>query len=353
LTRARILLLAHQGSGDDAIAAALATSAATVQRVRYRFVAAGLAAALAEQPRPGRPPIFTGDLEAHLVLLACSQPPPGHARWTIQLLRDHIVLLHLPEGISPETIRDRLQYNDLKPWLHKQWCIPKASARFVAKMEDVLAVYARPYDPARPVVCVDEASKELHSDKRSPLPPRPERVARQDYEYKRHGTANLFLWVEPLAGRRDVQVTEQRTGADFAEVLRMLVDEYYAPAERLVLVTDNLNTHGPWALYDAFAPEEAARLAAKIEWHYTPEHGSWLNMAEIEIGVVRQQCLARRIAERDHLAEEVAAWVAERNAAAVTIDWQFTAADARIKLKRLYPVLKPKHPAEATATSQN
>lgn len=222
----------------------------------------------------------------------------------------------------------------------KSWCIGKPSASYVAKMEDVLEVYQRPYDPQRPVVCLDEKRKELHSTPRGTLPMEPGQEAREDYEYARHGTTNLFLAVEPLAGRRSVRVTERRTARDFAEELRRLVDEEYPDAERIVLVTDNLNTHTPACLYERFAPEEARRIARKIEWHYTPEHGSWLNIAECELAALSGQCLNRRIADRETLVREAGAWEARRNAARVTIDWQFTAADARIKLKRLYPVVK-------------
>jgi hypothetical protein len=207
-------------------------------------------------------------------------------------------------------------------------------------MEDVLDVYQRPYDPQRPVVCLDEKSKELRDTPRGTLPMAPGQETREDYEYARHGTANLFLAVEPMAGRRTVRVTERRTAQDFAEQLRRLVDEDYAEAERIVLVTDNLNTHRPACLYERFPPEEARRIARKIEWHYTPEHGSWLNVAECELSVLARQCLNRRIGDREMLVREVQAWEAERNAAQVTIDWQFTAADARIKLKHLYPVIK-------------
>jgi DDE superfamily endonuclease len=223
----------------------------------------------------------------------------------------------------------------------KQWCVPTASARFVAKMEDVLAVYARPYDPQHPVVCVDEAGKELHGQIQPLQLGMPGQIARQDYEYVHQGSSNLFLWVEPLAGRRGVRITARRTRTDFAEFLRWLVEEQYARAERVVLVTDNLNTHGPWALYETLAPAQAAQIAEKIEWHYTPEHGSWLNMAEIELSVLRRQCLNRRIGDRTTLAAEVAAWQRERNHQARVIDWQFTTAEARIKLKRLYPVYGP------------
>lgn len=353
LTRARTLVLAHHGQRDQDIAAALLINKATVQRTRQRFVHEGLPAALHERPRSGRPPVITGHVEAHLTMLACSSPPAGRARWTLQLLTNQILLLEEVEQISPEAIRQRLHQHQLKPWRKKQWCVPQPGARFVAKMEEVLAVYARPYDPRRPLLCVDEASKELHADGRPAQAAAPGRPARQDYEYVRHGTGNLFVWVEPLVGQRGVQVTAQRTSVDFAELVRYLVEEQYPEADQLVLVVDNLNTHGPWALYEAFPPEQAQRIAEKIEWHYTPEHGSWLNMAEIEIGVLRGQCLDRRIADRATLAAEVAAWVEERNAAQVTIDWQFTTAEARIKLKRLYPVRKPQHPAELSPTSQN
>jgi hypothetical protein len=207
-------------------------------------------------------------------------------------------------------------------------------------MEDVLAVYQRPYDAKRPVVCLDEKSKELHSAPRVGLPMRPGRPPRQDYEYARQGVCNLFLSIEPLRGQRRVRVTDRRTGDDFAEQLRLLVDEDYPEAEVIVLVTDNLNTHTPACLYERFEPTEARRIASRLEWHYTPEHGSWLNIAECELSVLARQCLDRRIPNQQTLVAEVAAWQDKRNAAQVTVDWHFTADDARIKLKRLYPVLK-------------
>ena len=222
----------------------------------------------------------------------------------------------------------------------KSWCIGAPSARYVAKMEDVLAVYQRPYDERHPVVCLDEASKELRSTPQGTLPMRAGRVAYQDYEYERHGVGNLFLVVEPLRGWRRVTVTERRTARDFAERLRQLVDEDYSDADKIVLVTDNLNTHSAASLYERFDPAEAERIAAKIEWHYTPEHGSWLNMAECELSVLGTQCLRRDLSDRESLTVEVLAWEKRRNEMQVKIDWQFTAADARIKLKRLYPVLK-------------
>jgi hypothetical protein len=207
-------------------------------------------------------------------------------------------------------------------------------------MEDVLEVYHRPYDPLRPVVCVDERSKTLHTTPRGSLPPTPGVPARQDYEYERHGTCNLFLSVEPLLGSRHVRVTEQRTLLDFAEQLRVLSDELYPQAQQIVLVTDNLNVHSPAALYERFAPAEARRLVSRFQWHYTPEHGSWLNMAESELSVLSRQCLQRRLGSVAEVAREVSAWQQRRDQTKTTIHWQFTTADARIKLRRLYPQIR-------------
>ena len=204
-------------------------------------------------------------------------------------------------------------------------------------MEDVLDTYAQPHDPSRPVVCVDEGGKQLIGDVRAPLPVRPGSPAKQDSEYQRGGMANLFLAFEPLAGRRQVEVTERKTAADFARFLRRLSDEWYPRAEKVVLVCDNLNTHAPASLYEAFAPAEARRLAGRFEWHYTPKHGSWLNVAEMELSVVARQCLDRCMPDPETLRREVQAWEEARNAAVVKVDWQFTTADARVKLKRLYP----------------
>ncbi len=207
-------------------------------------------------------------------------------------------------------------------------------------MEEVLDVYTRPYDPRYPQVCMDEASKQLLRDSRAPLPLKPGQVTRVDYEYEREGVANLFLFCEPLAGRRWVDVTEHRTKADWARQIQELVDVRYPEAERIVLVMDNLNTHTPASLYEVFPPAEAKRLADKLEIHHTPKHGSWLNIAEIELSVLSRQCLDRRVPDFATLAVEVAAWEAQRNAVGGTVDWRFTTADARVKLKRLYPSLQ-------------
>ena len=205
-------------------------------------------------------------------------------------------------------------------------------------MEDVLAVYERPYNPKRPVVYVDETNKTLHDTPRGTLPIEAGQALRQDYEYERNGTANIFMAVEPLIGRRKTFVTDQRTNQDFAELLRYLSDNEYPDAEKIVLVTDNLNTHSSACLYERFEPVEARRLAQRFEWHYTPEHGSWLNMAEIELSILSRQCTNRRISNKQTLATEVSVWEKDRNKLKVQINWQFKPDHARIKLKRLYPI---------------
>jgi transposase len=204
-------------------------------------------------------------------------------------------------------------------------------------MEDVLEVYTRPYDPLRPQVCMDETSKQLLRDTKESMPMEPGRVQRRDYEYQRGGVVNLFMFMEPLEGRRWVDVTERRTKTDWAHKIKELVDERYPEAERIVLVMDNLNTHTPASLYEAFDPAEARRLAEKLEIHYTPKHGSWLNMVEIELSVLSRQCLDRRVPDFETLQREARAWQESRDEKGVKIEWRFDTEDARIKLKRLYP----------------
>ena len=211
------------------------------------------------------------------------------------------------------------------------------SAEFVAHMEDVLDLYAQPYDPRRPVVCFDETSTQLLADTRPPLPAQPGRPARQDYEYRREGTRNLFLTCEPMAGWRHVQVTERRTMQDFARRMRWLADEAYPEAEVVRVVLDNLNTHRRASLYETFPAEEARRIARRLEFHYTPKHGSWLNMAEIEFSVLSRSCLKQRLSGEEALKREVQALVKECNSAQATIQWRFNTQDARTKLHRLYP----------------
>ncbi len=218
------------------------------------------------------------------------------------------------------------------------WCIPpKENAAFVCAMEDVLAVYHQPQDPKRPLVCFDEGSKQQTKETRLPLPTRVGEVAKYDYEYERNGTSNLFVFFAPLEAWRHIKVTDQRTMIDFADCMRDLVDLHFPDAEKIVLVMDNLNTHKFASLYEAFPPEEARRIIEKLEIHYTPKHGSWLNMAEIELSVLHRQCLKARIPDQATLSEVTAAWEEVRNSSQATVHWRFTTQDARIKLYKLYP----------------
>lgn len=224
--------------------------------------------------------------------------------------------------------------------MSKYWCIPpKANAEFVAAMEDVLEVYHRPQDPRRPLICLDEASKQLLAETRPALAVEPGKPRRVDAEYRRCGTASVFMLTAPLEGERSVRVRERRTRADFAEVIRELCDERYPQAEKIVLVMDNLNTHNVASLYEAFAPAEARRLAEKLEIHYTPKHGSWLNMAEIELSILSRQCMKDYFETRTKLANAIAQWERPRNEQQAGIDWRFTTAEARIKLRKLYPTM--------------
>jgi hypothetical protein len=214
---------------------------------------------------------------------------------------------------------------------------PEQDASFVAKMEDVLSVYKRPYDPSRPVVCMDEMPRQLIREVRTPLPMEAGKPKRYDHHYERNGVVNLFMFFEPLAGWRTVMVRERRTKVDWAYCMRQLLEEHYPEAQQVVLVMDNLNTHGLSSFYEAFAPEEACRLAQRLEIHYTPEHGSWLNMAEIENSALARQCLSRRIPEQAVMQEETSAWSERRNEEGKAANWRFRTEDARIKLRRLYP----------------
>jgi len=227
--------------------------------------------------------------------------------------------------------------NETKPWLVKEWCIPEVTAEFVAKMEDVLDVYQRPYDPLLPVVCIDETNKQMIKETRIPCAPgQPEKV---DYVYERNGVADVFMIFEPLAGKRETIVSETRTSVDYANVLKYTSDVMYPNAEKIILVNDNLNTHIPASLYKAFPPEEAHRLANRFEWHYTPKHASWLDMAEIEIGIMSRQALAKHLPDMESFKKQVKAWTLRRNIECSKVNWQFTTSDARIKLKRLYPTI--------------
>ena len=307
-------------------------------RTKQRFVEEGLAQALSEAPRSGPPRKLSATDEALLVAVACSNPPSGRAKWTLELLAGEMVRLTSHETLSGDTIGRRLAEIDLKPWRKKMWCVPTINGEYVARMEDILDLYAQAPDPLRPVVCFDETPRQLIGEERVPIRAEPGKPARVDYEYVRNGTANVFMFVDVNQPWRHAKVTDQRTCVDFAECMRELVDEHYPEAERIRVVLDNLSAHSAGALYQAFAPEEARRILDRIEFHFTPKHASWLNMVEIEIGVMVKQCLDRRIPEKATLVSEIANWERRRNAERARIKWMFTVERARAKMGHAYPV---------------
>jgi len=337
LKRAQMLLAADCGASDEEIARSIGVGGSTVYRTKRRFVLGNLAAALHEEPRPGARRKLTGKEEALLVATACSSPPAGRARWTLELLAGELARLTTHQSVSRETVRRRLTENDLKPWRKDMWCIPQVDAEYVARMEDVLDLYAETPDPKRPVVCFDESPIQLIGEVRTPIPARPGQLERYDCEYRRKGTANLFVFVDVQRPWRKVKVTESRTAVDFAACMRELADIHFPKAERIRVVLDNLSTHSAGALYQAFPAEEARRVLRQLEFHYVPKHASWLNMVEIEIGVLAAQCLDRRIDSIEQLTAETTAWEQQRNAAAARIKWMFTTEKARAKMGRAYP----------------
>jgi hypothetical protein len=248
-----------------------------------------------------------------------------------------MVRLTSHEGVSRETVRRRLAEDELKPWRRDMWCIPQVDGTYVARMEDVLDLYAEEPDPSCPVVCFDESPTQLIGEVREPIPAAPGQPERYDYEYRRNGTANLFVFLDAHRSWRHVKVTDHRTARDFAVCMRDLADIHYPNAVLVRVVMDNLSTHNPGALYEAFPAHEAHRILQRLEFHYTPKHASWLNMVEIEIGVLRGQCLDRRIGEREVLIAEIEAWQRHRNASGARIKWKFTTKKARSKLARAYP----------------
>jgi len=337
LKRAQILLAADAGVSDEVIANSISVGGSTVYRTKRRFVEGNLDLALSEEARPGAARKLSGKETALLVATACSRPPEGRKRWTLDLLAGAMVRLTEHEGLSSETVRRRLAEDDLKPWRRDMWCIPQVDGTYVARMEDVLDLYAEEADPKRPVVCFDESPTQLIAEVREPIPAAPGQPERYDCEYRRNGTANLFVFLDVHKPWRHVKVTDQRTARDFANCMRDLADTHYPDADQIRVVMDNLSTHTAGALYETFPAPEAHRILQRLEFHYTPKHASWLNMVEIEIGVLRGQCLDRRIGEREVLVFEIDAWQRQRNAAGARIKWKFTTQKARNKLARAYP----------------
>ncbi|MCE8429751.1 MAG: IS630 family transposase [Candidatus Methanoperedens sp.] len=343
---ALILLACDEGmhqterSTNEEIARVLHISLRKIDRVKKRFVEEGMEASLDRKIRNRLYAKKTdGDFEAHLVALSCSKPPEGFARWSLRLLADKVVELNYIDSISHETVRRVLKKRKIKPWQRKGWVIPpNQNGSFVANMEMILDVYKRPFDPRHPVVCMDESPKQLISEIRVPIAVSPGQAARHDYEYKRCGLSNIFLACEPLAGKRIVKVTERKTAHDWACFMEEVADRY-EHAEKITLVMDNLNTHNAGSFYEKFPPDKAKALMDRFEFVYTPKHGSWLNMAEIELNVLTGQCLNRRIDNIETVKQEVTAWQKFRNNKNAKVNWQFTTADARVRLSRLYPTL--------------
>ncbi len=335
LKRAQVLLAAEAGVDDETIAKTVKVSGSTVYRTKRRFVEGNLEAALSEEPRPGAERKLTGREEALLVATACSKPPAGCARWTLKLLANAFVELTGHQTLSPATVGRRLAENHLKPWRRDMWCIPKVDAEYVARMEDVLDLYAEEPDPNLPVI-------QLIGEVREPIPAKPGQLERFDCEYKRNGTANLFVFLDVHRSWRRVKVTDRRAAADFAECMRDLVDLHFPDAPKIRVVMDNLSTHSASSLYNSFPPAKARRILRRLEFHHTPKHASWLNMVEIEIGVLKTQCLDRRIDNQAFLVSEVAAWEKRRNDSGERIRWMFSTEKAREKLAKAYPAIEAK-----------
>ena len=285
-----------------------------------------------------------GAVEAKLIAKACQNPPAGAAKWTVKLLTEELIVLLQNEStdgvqtVSRSAVGKALQRNDLRPHLNEYWCIPpEEDANFVAAMEDVLDVYSRPYDERNPVWCMDEKPYQLLDEAREPIPMRPGDIAKIDSEYVRHGTVSIFCFIQPHTGTIVHAVEQTRTAVDWAEKIRYLVDEVAPNADKITLVMDNLNTHCLGSLYKAFPPEEARRIARKLDIHYTPKHGSWLDIAELGINIITRECLDRRIPSIEQLQAELKAWNIRYDQNKRPVNWQFTTEDARIKLKSLYP----------------
>ena len=335
--RAQVLLAAVAGCTDAEIAQAVSVGTSTVFRTRRRFVEGGLEHALNEQPRRGAERKLSGEEEALLVAITCSTPPAGRSRWTLELLTGELVRRTEHEQLSRETIRRRLAEQALKPWQKRMWCIPAVDAEYIARMEDVLELYGEAPDPARPVVCFDETSAQLIGETRIALPPEPGKTERYDYEYRRNGVANLFVFLDAHQPWRHVKVTEHKTALDFAQCMCELAEVHYPQVSTIRVVLDNFSAHKPAALYEAYTPEHARALLQRLEFHYVPKHASWLNMVEIEIGVLARQCLDRRIPDHETLAHEVAHWERTRNVEGARVRWLFDVSRARDKLRHAYP----------------
>lgn len=345
IMHAQILLKVDQGEHGPhwlikQVQEAFGAGETQIKHVKKRFVEKGLEEALNRRPQPERPEKrkVNGRQEAQIIATACTEHPEGRERWTVRELTTRIIELEIVEEVSRETVRTVMQKNKLKPWQKKEWCIgPVGDGEYVYHMEDVLNVHERPYDAKMPSIGIDEGMIQLVADTHEPIEMKPGKIKKIDYEYERNGFCHVFLMIEPLTGKIVTEVTERRTKIDFAHFMKKICDEVYPDVEKLVVVMDNLNTHSIGSLYKAFPPEEAARLAKKLEIHPTPKHGSWLNMAEIGLCVLKGQALSERTKDLSLAREKVTAWQTKREKLPLRVNWQFTTSDARVKLKHLYP----------------
>lgn len=345
IRRAQALLKLDSNAMDccsvDEVLGVLGMSRKTLGNIHKDFQARGVECI--HRKKRSKPPVeskITGEVEAHLIAMACHSAPEGYCRWTLRLLSERMVQMSYIDRISHTTVGKVLKKNCLKPHLVEEWCIPKEqSADFVACMEDVLEVYSRPYDERHPVLCMDEKPLQLLADARKGCRKKDGSYI-QDSEYVRNGTCSIFLFTEPLAGFRYAKALEHRTKVDWANQMKYIADEVYPEAEKIIMVCDNLNTHDKSSFYEAFPPAEALRLSKRFEFHHTPKHGSWLDIAEIELAALTKQCLGkRRIDKLEDLNEELKKWQEDRNKKQKGVDWQFTAENARGKLKHLYPIV--------------
>ena len=334
--RAHILAALDQQVPDQQIRDVLGVSSMVIWRTRAAYHQKGLDFALRDEPRCGAPRKYAAAAAAEVSALACSPAPAGAKRWTLKLLVEAAQKRPGLAGVTQESIRQILKKNVLKPWRKSMWCVGKITAEYRERMYALLKLYEQPYNPEEPVVCMDEKSKQLLNQTRAQLPARPGRTAKEDCEYKRGGTCNIFVAVEPQGGHREIAVTARRTKVDFVAFIVGLLMGVYAKVKTLHLVMDNLNTHFASSFVQVLGAVAAAPILERIQFHYTPKHASWLNMAELEIGIMDKQCTGRRMPTQEFIAQEVLAWQQRRNSEKHKIKWKFTCQDADRKLGHHY-----------------
>jgi transposase len=329
------LNLRHKGLTVAEVADFLEITARTVYNIEKNYETGGLAKALHDDPRPGSPVGLDARFKSYVVATVCSDPPEGFDRWTLELIKDHMVNQRVVDTVSHESIRMVLKEHDLKPWQQQSWCVPRIDEKFIQRMEDILDVYASEVDQKRPLICLDEKPIQLLDHVRPPSGMSPGKCRKVDYEYKRKGTCNVFCAVQPQAGRYLAEVTQRRTGDDFARFIKQLA-QGYENVDRITLIMDNLNTHTEKSMIGLFGEQEGRRLWARFDVHYTPVHGSWLNQAEIAINMYARQCLGKsRIPSIELLRKKTKAWIRYINHKKGCIKWNFTKTDARKKFDYL------------------